>query len=62
MGFCAPCADYKNKQLFTNMKIKQTALICNKKHLQATDPMGLCAPWDDTYLHNCILEELAEPT
>ena len=31
--------------LFTNMKIKQTTLRYNTKHLQGIDPMGLGYPW-----------------
>ena len=26
--------------------------------LQVINPMGLCTPWSDTYLHNCKIEEL----
>ena len=45
MGLCVPWDDYKNKQFFTNMKIKQTTLRCNTKHIQGTNPMVLSAPW-----------------
>ena len=58
MGLSASWADYKNKQFFTNMKIKQTTLRYNTKHLQAINPMVLCAPWEKTYPHNFKLEEL----
>ena len=43
-----------------NMKVKQTILRCNTRHLQAINPMGLGAPLFDTYLHNCEIEELEE--
>ena len=58
MGFSAPWADYK--KIFINMKIKQTTLRCNTKHLQEINPVGLCAPWDYTCLHNCTLEKIEE--
>ena len=54
----APLGDYKDKQLFTNMKIEQTTIRYDRKKLQAINPMFICAPWYDTYLHNCKLEEL----
>ena len=34
MGLSSPWDEYKNTQLFTNLKIKQTTLIRNTKHLQ----------------------------
>ena len=45
MGLCEPWEEYKNKPLFTNMKIKQTILICNTKYIQGMNPVGLGAPW-----------------
>ena len=56
MGICAPWADYKNKQFFTNIKIKQTTLRYNTEYLKEINPMALCVPWDDTYLHNYKFE------
>ena len=44
MGLSAPFADYKNKQLFTNMKLQQTNLLCKTKKLQGINPMGLVPP------------------
>ena len=41
------------------IKIK-TTLICNTEHLQVINPMGNFAPWTDTYLHSCKIEELEE--
>ena len=55
---CAPCDDYKNKQLFINTKIKQTILICNTKYLQGVNPMGLGETLANTYLHSYKLEKL----
>ena len=40
MGLFSPWVNYKNKQLFTNMKIKQTTLRFNIKHLQGMNTMG----------------------
>ena len=48
MLLCAPWTSYKNKQLFTNMKIKQTNLRYNTKHIQGINPMDLgvhCYPF-----------------
>ena len=53
-----PWEEYKNKQLFANMKIKQTTLICNTQNLQGIKKMVLDAPLSDTYLNNCKLEWL----
>ena len=47
MGLSAPWADYKNKQLFTNMKMKQKTLLCKKLFWQGINPMVLCAPLAD---------------
>ena len=63
MGFYAPWVNYKNKQFFTNMKIKQNILICNKKICKeltqwALVPLG--APLYNTYLHSCKLECIEE--
>ena len=48
MGLCAPWSDYKNKQFFTDMKIKQTTLRCNKNPFTRINPMGIGAPLKDT--------------
>ena len=45
MGLFSPWVNYKNKQLFTNMKIKQTTLRFNIKHLQGMNTMGLGVSW-----------------
>ena len=45
MGLCDPWDDYKNKKIFTNMKIKQTTFICNTKYIQVINPMGIGFPW-----------------
>ena len=44
MGLWDPCDEYKKKQIFTNMKIKQTALRCNTKYKQGINPMGIGVP------------------
>ena len=44
MGIYPLLDDYKNKQLFTNTKIKKTTLRYNAKKLQGINPMGLCNP------------------
>ena len=49
MGLCDSWDEYKNKQFFTNIKIKQTALRCNTKYLQAINPISLCDPLVNTY-------------
>ena len=51
MCICDPWYDNKNKQFFTNMKIKETTLRCNIKHVQGIIPMGLGVPLADTYIH-----------
>ena len=43
------------------MKIRQTKLKYDTKKLQAINPMVLLVSWENTYLHNCKLEELKEP-
>ena len=58
MVFCAPWADYKNKHFVTKMKIKQTTLIYNTRHLQEIKRMVICAPWYNTYLQTFKLKEL----
>ena len=45
MGISAHWADYKNTQLFTNVKIKQTNLRCNINNLQVIKPMVIGDPW-----------------
>ena len=59
MDLFPPWEDYKNKQLFTNMK-KEKTLRCNTKPLKGFNPMVLGAPLNDTYLYNYKLEELEE--
>ena len=44
MGLSYPWDEYKNKLFFPNMKIKQTTLIYNTKHLQEINQMVLCTP------------------
>ena len=46
------------KTILHKHKMSQTTLRRNTIFFQGINPMGLCAPWDDTYLHNCKLEEL----
>ena len=60
MVLCDPWDDYRNKYFLRNMKIKQTTLRYNTEPLQGINPMGLCDPLLDTYLHNQKLEELEE--
>ena len=55
MGVIVSWASYKNKQLYTDMKIKQTNLGCDTKDLQGINPIVLFYPWDDTYLQHCKL-------
>ena len=45
MGITTAWANYKKQTLFTNMKIQQKNLLCNKKYRQGINPMGLSAPW-----------------
>ena len=42
-----PWSEYKNKQVFTNMKMKQTTLWRKTEKLQGINPMVLSAPWAD---------------
>ena len=52
MGLSATLDDYKNKQLFTNMKSSPTTVRCNTKSFQGINPMGLCAPCYNSYFNN----------
>ena len=41
MGRCAPWNDKQKEMIHKHEK----TLICNKKHTQGMDPMGLGDPW-----------------
>ena len=45
MLLCDPWVDYKKKQLFSDIKIKQTTLRYNTKNIQVINPMYLGAHW-----------------
>ena len=38
--------------ILQNIQTITKILICPTKTLQRVNPIGLCAPWDDSYLHN----------
>ena len=50
MVLSASWANYK-KQKLTNMKMSPTLLKYSTK-IQGIDPMGLCAPWAESFMHN----------
>ena len=51
MVFIAPWVKHKNKQLFTNMIIKQTILLCNTKTFKGLTQLDL-APLRPTIKKN----------
>ena len=61
MGLSAPWVDYKNKQLFIKIKMKQSTLWCNKK-IQGIKPMGISAPlwWlqKQTIIHKHVWQKI----
>ena len=51
MSLSASLDYYKNKQYLTNIEMSPTNLIKNTKKLHGIYTMGICTPWDESYLH-----------
>ena len=54
VGLSATLDDYKNQQLFRIPKLKPKPWDIPPKKVQVINPMGICAPWYESYLHNWI--------
>ena len=50
MGLSSSFSDYKKN--FTDTKMPPTNLRRNTQKIQGVYPVGLCAPWSESFIHN----------